>query len=313
MDVAKYIGLYLLKNKFCYLHGLGNLQLKKKPATYDGEVISAAQYEVTLSPTGSIDDSLANFIATAEQTSISKSSNEIREFVAGMKVDLAEGKEVTIPGLGHFTAAGGGAVRFVSDANLAYVPPPIPTLRMSERLEDAPSFKRNTPEEDSKAERSGINRTKVLITIFSAIVIVAIIIAAVVFYNNRPTTESVQTAPQVTEEPMPTPTYADSNGTVQPAGDFGTLPAAATTPTTGTANAGSGSWKIVLNSYSTLPAAQKRVRFLQNTALGNVVTLVSVDSTQHFVTIPFTAPAADSTRTLDSLSRVYGTKARLLK
>ena len=283
MDVAKYIGLYLLKNKFCYLHGLGNLQLKKKPAVYDGEVISAAQYEVTLSPTGSIDDSLANFIATAEQTSISKSSNEIREFVAGMKMDLAAGKDITIPGLGHFTAAG-GPVRFVSDANLAYVPPPIPTLRMSERLEDTPSFKRNTPEEDLKAERSGINRTKVIITIFSAVVILALLIAAFVFYNNRSATEPAP-QPQAMEEPMPAPTYADSNTTVPPVSDSGVV------ATSGASSANASAWKVVLNSYTNLPAAEKRVRFLKNTALGNAVGLVSIDSTQHLVTIPFTAPA----------------------
>ncbi len=308
MDVAKYIGLYLLKNKFCYLHGLGNLQLKKKPATYDGEVISAAQYEVTLSPTGSIDDSLANFIATAEQTSISKSSNQIREFVAGMKVDLAEGNDVTIPGLGHFTASS-GTVRFISDANLAYVPPPIPTLRMSERLEDTPSFRRTTPEEDSKAERSGINRTKVILTVFGAIAIIALLIAAFVFFNNRPANDGV-VAPQAIEEPMPAPVYADSNATALPAGDSGAM-APAAMPAAMSTNA--SSWKVVLNSYTNLPAAEKRMRFLKNTALGNVVGLVSVDSTQHLVTIPFTASAMDSTRTLDSLSRVYGTKARLLK
>ena len=307
MDIAKYIGLYLLKNKFCYLHGLGNLQMKKKPATYDGEVISAAQYEVTLSPTGSIDDSLANFIATAEQTSISKSSNEIREFVAGLKVDLSEGKDVAIPGLGHFTASG-GTVRFISDANLAYVPPPIPTLRMSERLEEAPSFKRNTPEEDSKAERSGINRTKVLITVFSAVVIVAIIIAALVFYNNRSTT--AEEAPvQNQEEAMPAPVYADSNAMVPPAGDSGVAPAMS--PAAVSTNP--SGWKIVLNTYTNSAAAERRVRFLKSTAVGDLAQVVTLDSTQHLVTIPFTAPAGDSTRVLDSLARVYGGKTRLLK
>ncbi len=303
MDVAKYIGLYLLKNKFCYLHGLGNLQLKKKPATYDGEVISAAQYEVTLSPTGSIDDSLANFIATAEQTSISKSSNEIREFVAGLKVDLAEGKDVAIPGLGHFTAAG-GTVRFVSDANFAYTPPAIPTLRMSERLEEAPSFRRNTPEEEQEANRTGPNWGKMLPLILAVIVIAALIILAIRFFN-QPRTETLPEVPAPVEEPMPAPALSDTTATLPPADPN------ATTPPAGNPNA--GSWKIVLNSYTTLPAAEKRVRFLKSTALGDVVGLVSVDSMQHLVTIPYTAPAADSTRTLDSLSRVYGSKTRLLK
>ena len=133
MDIAKYIGLYLLKNNFAYLHGLGNLQIIKKAAQYDGENLAAAQYDVQLLPSGSIDDNLANFIATAEQTSISKASNEIRTFVEQAKVELAEGKEVVIPGIGHFVQQN-GINRFVTDTNMSYAPPSIPALKLSKRL-----------------------------------------------------------------------------------------------------------------------------------------------------------------------------------
>ena len=43
MDIAKYIGLYLLKNNFCYLHGLGNLEIKRRPAVYEGDSLHAPE------------------------------------------------------------------------------------------------------------------------------------------------------------------------------------------------------------------------------------------------------------------------------
>src|SRR6185437_14180538 len=102
MDVAKYIGLFLLKNHFCYIHGLGNLELHKKSASYDGTALQAPSYEVVVTPAGSIDDNLANFIATNEQTSISKASNALRDFSIQARADLQAGKEVLIPHIGKF-------------------------------------------------------------------------------------------------------------------------------------------------------------------------------------------------------------------
>lgn len=78
MDVAKYIGTFLLKNQFCYIHGLGNLELRRKPASFDGEALQGPQYTVVLTSGGSIDDNLAAFIANGEQTSISKAASTLR-------------------------------------------------------------------------------------------------------------------------------------------------------------------------------------------------------------------------------------------
>src|SRR4051794_6193053 len=100
MDIARYIGLFLLKNQFCYVHGLGNMELKKVPATNDGKSLQAASYEIVVTPGGSIDDNLANFIATNEQISISKAANTLREYSIQARKDMSEGKEVPIPGLG---------------------------------------------------------------------------------------------------------------------------------------------------------------------------------------------------------------------
>jgi len=102
MDVAKYIGLFLLKNNSCYIHGLGNIELRRKPATYDGRNLLSAIYDIVVVPTNTVDDALSNFIATNEQISISKATNALKEFTEAAKAYLAEGKEVVIPSLGSF-------------------------------------------------------------------------------------------------------------------------------------------------------------------------------------------------------------------
>jgi nucleoid DNA-binding protein len=135
MDIAKYIGLFLLKNHFCYVHGLGNMELRKKPAVHDGNALQSPSYEVVVTPGGSIDDNLANFIATNEQISISKAANALRDFSIQSRKEMAAGSEVAIPNIGKFTEVN-NKVHFVTDDNFRFTPAGIPTIRNSKQLED---------------------------------------------------------------------------------------------------------------------------------------------------------------------------------
>ena len=129
MDIAKYIGLYLLKNHFCYVHGIGNIELIKRPATYDGKALQAPSYEVAVTPGGSIDDNLANFIATNEQISISKAANALRDFSGQARTNMAAGKEVEIPNIGKLVEQG-GKVKFITDDKFHFTPAGIPTIKI---------------------------------------------------------------------------------------------------------------------------------------------------------------------------------------
>ena len=80
MEIDKYIGQFILKNNFCYIHGLGNLELQKRTTMHDGKALVPPTYEVVVTAGGSIDDSFANFIATNEMISISKAANALREY-----------------------------------------------------------------------------------------------------------------------------------------------------------------------------------------------------------------------------------------
>src|SRR3954462_2687050 len=128
MDIAKYIGLFLLKNHFCYVHGLGNMELNKRPAMHDGKSLQSPSYEVVVTPGGSIDDNLANFIATNEQISISKAANALREYSIQARKDLAQGKEGPFPNIGKFVEEN-GKVRFITDNTFRFTPAGIPTIK----------------------------------------------------------------------------------------------------------------------------------------------------------------------------------------
>lgn len=296
MDIAKYIGLFLLKNNFCYLHGLGNLELKKKAASYDGEALNGPEYDVVLTPGGSIDDTLANFIATHEQTSISKAANALRDFSTTTRADLAEGKEVELPGIGHFFETN-GVVRFRANPLLKHVPAPVPVLRMSKRLEEKPDFRRESQEETKQRERTSIAWNKILLVILLLGVVAAAIVFGVRFYNNyQPAAKNDTLVTIPSPITMPAPTLSADTAKAHDSLPTAEMPQAAS---------GAG-FTVILNTYSSKAAADKRAAFLSRN--GNIVEVVSKDSATHFVTMKMSTPAADTTRMLDSLRRFFNPK-----
>lgn len=139
MNVARYIGLFLLKNEQCYVHGLGTLQLLRKASSYDGQSLQPYWYEVTISAGGNVDESLANFIANNEQISISKASNSLSEFSTDTQTRLKAGENVELPQLGKFTWED-GRVAFITAPHLQHKAAPIAaqkgvSLKHNERAE----------------------------------------------------------------------------------------------------------------------------------------------------------------------------------
>ena len=137
MDVAKYIGLFLLKNEQCYIHGLGTLQFSRKHATYDGQNLQPPSHEIIMVAGGNVDESLANYIATNEQISITKASNALRDFSAETKINLDAGNMVSLAHLGKFTSTD-GRIGFITDPHLQYKASPIAaqkgvSMRQNER------------------------------------------------------------------------------------------------------------------------------------------------------------------------------------
>jgi nucleoid DNA-binding protein len=294
MDIPKYIGLFLLKNNFVYLHGLGNLELKKKPATYDGDALHAPEYDVVLTPGGSIDDTLANYIATHEQTSISKAANALRDFSTATRAELAAGKEVELPGLGQFVEKN-GLVKFVANPHFKHVPPPVPMIKMAKRTEEQPDFRRDVPESSNSVGQVAWGRVA-LLGLLAAGVLTAGIFAF--RYFNQDSTEpapqdSVVTQPTTTTPPI----LIDSSQITSDAAPAQQLMPAA---------APAGEYVVVLNAYSNRLSADRRVTTL--TKNGNTVEVLARDSSSFLVTMRVASSPADTTRMLDSLRRFFNPK-----
>lgn len=299
MDIANYIGLFLLKNNFCYLHGLGNLELRKKPASYNGEALQGSQYEVVLTPGGSIDDNLANFIATNEQISISKAANALRDFSTQARAELQTGKEVPIPGIGRFTGSI-GAVRFITDPHLAYTPPVIPALRMAKRTEEEPTFVER--EHSSPAADGGgpqVNWGKIIMLSLIVVVVAAAAIWGIRYLNENASTNTGKEAPvRDTVSAEPTAPVVTDTVAAEPAAGSNVQ----------TAADGTLSYKVLLNTYATEAKAQRRVQQLTN--MGRTVEMIPLDSTHYAVVMPMSSPAVDTTRIVDSLGRLYGNNGK---
>lgn len=295
MDIARYIGLFLLKNHFCYIHGLGNLEMKKKSAFHDGTSLNPPAYEVIITPGGSIDDTLANFIATNEQISISKAASALRDFSTQAKADLQEGKEVVIPSLGKFVEHN-GKVSFITDPHIQYTPPGVPVLRNATRQPDPtiPQKQYEPQEQPAEAastykpyieqEKKSVNWGRIALIAGLGILVVICVIFTINYFNAKPQVAEEVVAPaQVVDDTM-------TAKVVQPE-------RAANVNADGTVN-----YKILLHEYNTEAKADRRVKAL--TSYGYNVEMVAKDSATFYVLMPITTLPADTTRMLDSVARV---------
>lgn len=304
MDVAKYIGLFLLKNNFVYIHGLGNLELRKKPAAYNGEVLQGPSYEVVMTPMGSIDDNLANFIATNEQISISKASNALRDFSMQSRAEMLAGKSVIIPSIGSFAEEKGKTI-FIIDPSFQYTPPSIPSMRVAKRQDDTPyTTNADIPpvrpryiDPDTEEENTSISWIKIAAWCVGVIVLAAAIYLGVSYMNGQDnTTEAplIQTPLQDTISPAQLPAAIDTSASMADSSESNVIN-----------QNGLLSFDVILNTYTDLNKAQRRIDKLKS--YGNKVQLVTEeDSSVFYVILPIEKVAvADTTRLMDSLKRVF--------
>ncbi len=199
MDISSYIGLFLLKNNSCYIHGLANLELRRKPSVYDGTSLTAPFMEIHAVPATVVDDNLSNFIATNEQISISKASAALKEYTDQVKTELKQGKEVPLSTLGSFIEVN-NKVQFATHPHFSYAPARIPVEKHSPKRPapdaggsyrpqsipvPAPNYPQQgqgyapqpAPYQEPPIEGSRINWTRILI----ALVVLGLLAAGFIF------------------------------------------------------------------------------------------------------------------------------------
>lgn len=310
MDIAKYVGLFLLKNEYCFMPGIGSLQVEKRSAVYDKETqkMGAPVYEVKYRHVGgSIDDSFANFIANNERISIAHAANHLKDFCAQAKIDIREGREVMIPGIGKFSGGLNDSIQFATDPHLHIEGKAIPffknspavTLKKEEAISniiERTNIREPKADEEIEYQAPSVNWGKIIVLI----AIVLVLVGGSIFlywYLNKD-----KVVPQT--QPAPTEQQAETRNTTPVAPDM-------TTPVRQpTVANGSTTYKVALHQYPTRDKAESRVNKLKS--YGNsTVELYARDSSSYFVVMSVTSPLADSSLVMDSLRKQFNPSGKV--
>lgn len=294
MDVAKYIGLFLLKNKYCCLQGLGNLEIKKTASTHNGTELTGAAYTAQLNPVGSIDDAFPNFIANNEQVSIAKASNEISEFIRTAKATLAEGGAVQIPSIGKYVMHNN---RIGFELDPAFSMPDkgiIFPVATTPKAEEKPVAAGEQKPYESYTNYNNYNKQRSvnwnIIAFWGVVIIIGgSILGWSINYFMKQQQPEVKVAPaqqEVVEVPLE-----------QPVADSAALAASAPVAASDTPE-----FRFIIKEYKTLAQAQKKEK--QLVSYGYPVSVVNKDSATFYVVHAIKIPAADTTRIKDSLSKL---------
>lgn len=305
MDISKYIGLFLTKNEYCYLPGLGSLQINKQPAQYDNDSseINPPKYSVSFrAGFGSIDDAFANFIANNERVSIVHASNYLKDYCSGAKKQLKDGEDVIIPAIGKFKMNQDGEITFESDPHLNIQGRAIPVFKNStevnrKKQEDLAKIIKSTEIREPKAndeiiiEPPKVNWGKIIVLV---VVILAVLGAIGYFINNLYQAKTNNSGPEPTEEPVIKP--VDTTSASNPTTDTTDETQAIQTQTD------ADSFLVAINEYNDLIQAKERVKQLNT--FGNKTLVWTKDSTVFYVVIKQSAQK-DKQTAVDSLKSFF--------
>lgn len=222
MDIAKYIGLFLEKNRYCYLPNLGEFNVTKRPAKYNDGQLMAPEFDIAFKFSGGlIDDAFANFVANNERISIASAANAIKDFSVATRQTLSEGGSVVIPGFGKLVGSG-TEYEFVADPNIQVQPQGIPVFKINTaatrstvgeqtiaELHEKMKLKEPTAEDEIVIKPPSINWSKIIILL---LIVVAVLggVSAVIWYFSNANKEEVIEAPTPTEEQMAAPAVTDT-------------------------------------------------------------------------------------------------------
>lgn len=316
MDVAKHISLFLLKNRYCQLQGLGNLEIRRTTAVNSGANLNGGAYSVNWNASGGIDDQLPLFIAMRENISGTQAATALGEFVTASKLRLQAGEQVALPGIGTFRMHQ-GQLSFHTDEQFSLPEGNIPLSYfgrnasiaepVAERTEPAPAEAAT----DTYAAYNNFNAPtptnwgRIGFWILGILVILSAVagILRYTVWDNSPTpakpTNMSSTDIQIDSAHIPTVAVTDSVDTTGSA-DTGSRMDSVQSPSAVPA-APAGSFRFILKKYKHLEAAEKRVKKLAS--YGHPVKVISVNDSLHYVVEELQIAASDTTRVKDSLTR----------
>lgn len=290
MKIEQALVHYLLKNKVLTLQGIGTFELNAalpEPTDPDRPVIipeNAISFQYD--PRAKEDDGLIDFIVEHSNKIRSLAASDLESFLSLGRQFLNIGNPFTLNNLGTLNKSSSGELVFEAGELIAkkIEPKKIKAEESENTTEDEKLFN------DYPQELKSKNGTKAIYTLLILIVL-GLIGWAVWHYDfNKKEAESISS----TEPIIPILDSANRG-----------------TDTAGTAmdsiklhsSADSFSFKIVVNEYNSLNAAQKRLSDLKR--YGRNVIMYSNDSVIFKIAEPFNLPLSDTTKMLNSLKGYY--------
>lgn len=316
MDIGKYVGLFLLKNEFCYLPGFGSLQIIKRTATFNKETLKTETpgYEVVfIRGGGAIDDTFANFIANNERISIAHAANHLKDYCAYIKLESKEGNDVLIPGIGKFICKPAiDEIYFETDPELRIQGKQIPYFKISSEVEqkkkentlsniiEQTTFREPKSDEEIVIKPAQVNWGKILLVVGVVALILGIVAFIVIQMTKTTTSDDKVIAPVENSAALP---EMQATNTIAPAttADTNTAPSV----DTNTVANSNGNLKIIINSYPTMERADARMKRLVSYSYSNLEVIEQgTDTLKYHVVLNIQGPVQDVTRTVDSVKKL---------
>lgn len=295
MDIAKYIGLFLLKNKYCCLQGLGNLEILKTASVHNGKELTGGVYYTKLNPVGSIDDAFPNFIANIEQVSIAKASNEISEFIKSGKAILAAGGAIVIPSVGQYILKN-NVLQFELDAafsmptnNIVFPIAETPKPVVEEPKNGAEKPYESYTNYNNYNKQSAVNWN--IVGLWAVIIVIggSVLVWCIRYFMNQQAPENTEIVMQVETPQAPIVNTIDSTSVD-------------TTATTQVNPNDTPTFKFIIKEYSTLAKAEKKEK--QLISYGYNVSVANKDSNTYYVISTIKIMPSDTTKIKDSLTKL---------
>jgi hypothetical protein len=301
------VGLYLLKNKYCCLQGLGNVEIKRTVSQHDGKELKSGTYYATLNPLGSIDDAFPNFVANNEQVSIAKASNEISAFIQESKAKMASGSSVVIPSVGQYVMKE-HELHFELDTAFAL---PNHPLLFPMAIPAKPSAEEQKAKDESSFETS-INENKHRTVNWNIVAFWGIIIligAGIMAWGIRYFMNQQKASPTMVEQ-VENPSAPQTEVNVSNTSALQSTDSTVAAGNLSVNTSDTPSFKFIIKAYKTLAKAEKKQK--QLFSYGYNVAVVNKDSSTFYVVNTIKLMPADTAKMKDSLSRMLNPNGVLI-
>lgn len=295
MKLEQLIVQYLYTNKKVTIQDIGTFTISPDvvlPFESDKDMmLPAGAISFEYDTRAAQDDDLVSFITQQTRKIRPLAASDLESYSILSKQFLNIGKPLLIEGLGTLQKTQQGNYEFIQGQTINPRLEAAPA-RMAEKADEEISF-RSSRQPDRRA--SGKKTWFAVLALF----FVALAGVSVFYLLNRGEKKTEIVTPVV--DITPAPIVAAPKDTAAPV-----IPDSAKASVTARVANDGYTFKVVIKEYASKDAADKA--FARLTRYGHKLILAPIDSVRYKISMPFTTPAADSTRAKDSLALFFKSK-----